>query len=88
MKLATSEEAAEMDGERCGIDGACCDSKGIFAAYASQVAGQPRPRSSPSAKEGQAGAMARRARLRLLPAASDGPSGRDGGSGHDWVVAR
>eukprot|EP00962_Isochrysis_galbana_P020475 scaffold5981_cov141-Isochrysis_galbana.AAC.4 len=23
MKLATSEEAAEMDGESCGIDGAC-----------------------------------------------------------------
>eukprot|EP00962_Isochrysis_galbana_P004372 scaffold1208_cov113-Isochrysis_galbana.AAC.5 len=54
--LATSEEAAEMDGESCGIDGACCDSKGIFAAYASQVAGQ-----SPDPGPGQVPRKARQA---------------------------
>eukprot|EP00962_Isochrysis_galbana_P038570 scaffold13706_cov121-Isochrysis_galbana.AAC.4 len=68
-KLAASEEAAVLNGKSRCIDGGCCDSRGIFAALTSQVAGQPRPRPRPGASEGQAGALAGRTCVRLLPAA-------------------
>eukprot|EP00962_Isochrysis_galbana_P030143 scaffold9750_cov116-Isochrysis_galbana.AAC.2 len=51
------------------LGGGCCNSRGIFAALTSQVAGQPRPRPRAGASEGQTGALAGHTCVRLLPAA-------------------